>query len=234
MHPLIQEIIKLIQRIQDLWNQIVRTINAMLAAVPAALAWVVDRVNALWNEVLAMWDQFWNGIQRLIDAFGDPVAVGRAKDGWLDEVASPAGQIAQTVSPGQLLADDDNWKGQAANKYRTRAAEQAETIAALRDEIATTMTNSLGQLKTAMIVLYGAIIGVFAVLISAIVGAIAAAATVVAIPAAIATIIGAGIVAIAGLVAAFALFSAHVDDQANQMRLALTGVKTTAWPDFVT
>lgn len=233
MH-LIRQIMRLIQRIQDTWTRFVNRVNALLSYVPDALRWVLDRINELWNQVLQMWEDFWSGVQHVIDSFGDPEAISAASSSWSRDVAGPAGAMAAEVSPGQLAADDDNWVGQAANQYRTRATEQHQSIAAIRDEIATTVVSALDGLKGALFIFYGATIGAFAALIAGIVGALTISATVVGIPVGVLAIIAAGGVASAAILAAGWNLNVQITTRANEMQMAVTAPSVTRWPQFVT
>lgn len=233
MNNPIDEILQLIREIQDVWEQFIRTVNSVLSWVPDFLMYLLDEINRLWEQLLAEWTAFWDTLNEYFEDFGNPFAVADASSGWRDQVGAPSGEMAATVTPGQLAADDDNWTGAAATRYRTRAGEQQETISALHDAIATEVVSALDGLKVAMIVLYAAIAGAFAAFIGAIVGGLASSATIVGIPAGILIIIAGFGVALTTIIGAFVIYSFTVDEKANQMRTAITGANVVRWPEFV-
>ncbi|CAM3476372.1 hypothetical protein OCAE111667_11760 [Occultella aeris] len=230
---LIDEILRLVQEIQNTWQRFVNLVNGALSSVPVFLQWVIDSVNRLWEQVVQMWNDFWEGVSDFLSRFGDPGAVATASASWTSMVSQPAGEVAATVTTGQLSADDDAWSGDAATKYRTRAGEQQATISAIRDEVATKVVAALDGMKLAMFVFYGALIAAILALIGAIIGGLASSATIVGIPAGIVIIIGAGAIAIGAIVVAGMVFSGTADQRASEMRSAITSAKVTSWPEFV-
>ncbi|MBZ2195320.1 hypothetical protein [Occultella gossypii] len=232
MH-LIDEIVQLILQVQQRWQSFVDTVNRVLSFVPTALQWVLDEINRVWQRVIQMWDDFWAGVNTIIESFGDPAGVSAQSENWISSVATPSGSIASTVTAGQLATDDDSWSGDAATKYKNRATEQHATIAAIGETIATKVVAALDALRTAMFVFYGAIIAAFAALIAGIVGGLASSATIVGIPAGVLIIIAAGGVAVAAILGAGWNLGNTIQTQSNNMRLSITGANVTRWPEFV-
>lgn len=182
---LVDDIIMVIeQKTNDLFNGI----NDVLSWVPWPLSDLISGIEDDVKNFEQKMQEFWDQMNEFLHERGSATALTQAAQVWLQQVSTPAGNLAGKLSPNILQAEDD-WSGDAANAYKNTIPAQdsaLEAIQKIANQINTSLTNiasAIGSFWTAIYIALGA-------LAVGLVGAIAACCTVVGIPAGIAAVVG--------------------------------------------
>jgi hypothetical protein len=161
-------------------------------------------------------------------------ALNQAAQTWSDTVENMVSNVAGTLQPGQLQAQDD-WKGIAAAAYKTTIPAQINALGVVKttaNQISTSLTtvaNALNSFYTALKVTLAAFLG-------ALVTAIAACCTVVTAPeglVVLATFAGGCLVAIGEEMSALATLANAANTTNMTIAQALndnTNLRNGKWP----
>lgn len=179
---LLDEIERLVNRIEQLVDELYGAVRNILEQIPGWLGWVRDRLLDAWDYLCEKLQPLWDWIAKYFSKPGAPWDLQSLAGRWTSEVGSPVGGQATVADAGTLLADDV-WVGVAADRYKQALAPQRAAIAAAKSALADGMSKALSGLATALWVEFGVIAGGLATLVGCIIGAIASTSTVFGAPA---------------------------------------------------
>ncbi|ACQ82078.1 hypothetical protein Bcav_3836 [Beutenbergia cavernae DSM 12333] len=95
-------------------------------------------------------DEFYTWLDDKIDYLGMPDELQLTASSWIENVAGTMTGLAQNVETGDLLVDD-NWTGEAADRYKQRVPDQVDALAAIRGEYALPLASALNGVKDGVI-----------------------------------------------------------------------------------
>lgn len=229
INELIQKVVDKLDRIRELVNKIKDKINGLLSSVPGFLKWVISKVEDLWAKFCDKMAEFWDWFTDKLAYVGDPFLLKETGENWNTKLGAPANKRANEVESDDLLVDD-NWKGEAADAYKSKIGGQRDALKAVGRIYASGVQSALNTMKTGIWVFWVAIVSALVVAILAFIGGIGAEGTIIGIPAGLLVQISAvvGFLLAAGGATLALKFAA--DDSAS----ALRNIKNYSdkWPSF--
>lgn len=195
MHPLVQEILDLVEELQSRMEGLNNIINDALSWVPWGLGWVVDRIHDAWDWLMEKWNEFWDAANLIFGNMGDHGAITTAAQGWATSVGTPVAEQA-TNADRAILQADGVWTGEAAASYFPKALLQKNAMTAVQDSYVKTASEALDTVKSGLVKFYGSLVLALGTLVGGFIAAAGASGTIIGIPAGIAIAAGACLAAI--------------------------------------
>lgn len=195
MHPLIQQILDLVEKIKTKFDELMGKVNDFLGWIPWGLGWLADKIESAWNGLVDKWNEFWDGCELIFGNMGDPDSIQQVSNEWNNDVGGPVSAQAGKADRA-LLAADDHWEGQAAASYFPKSALHKTALEAVQNTFATGFRTALDSVRSGLVKFYMGLVTALGALVVGFIGALASSATIFGIPAGILIAAGACLVAI--------------------------------------
>jgi uncharacterized protein YukE len=219
-------------KLRELWDDLVRGIDRVLGHLPSMLA---GKLRDMFAELAAKVAEMFTNMVKFATERGSASAVTAAGDSWNTDVGGRASTQSGLLAEG-VLATDNSWDGDAADRYREAITTQGRALTQLKT-ITDTLQSTLNEIASAMTVYW---IGM-AVAIAAYIVAMAATAIACAGVATAPAGIVAGIAATVTVIGAAATLSIAFDNTLTEKKAKLDQLTTTEngfaskdWPSAVT
>lgn len=200
MHPTIQKINELLQKVETKVNALVNKINGLLDKVPGWLDWAVDKFQKLWDKAVEKLGEFWDLIVKIVANLGVPWELNNAKDDW-EKVGSKTSTEVATANEGTLQTDDaDKWSGTAKDSYVKALADQKAALKGIKATFTDKIQPALDSAATAIYIFWGALVVAIGVMIIGIVTATGEAVSILGLPAVPPTVIVAVVACIGAII----------------------------------
>lgn len=175
---------RLLERIRNKMQELVDTINRILASVPAILIpdFVVEAIQAGICKMDELFAKLMRKMEEFFSSPGWPPALFDAGDRWLTEVGRRSANTEEEINAGHMKVDD-YWKGSAAESYKSTLGTQQPAFAAIVT-LARKIKDCLHDAAWGIIKFWVAVVVGLVAAAAAIAGAVAALAGVVTAPAA--------------------------------------------------
>jgi hypothetical protein len=195
MHPLVQEILDLVDKIRSKFDELQNKINDALSWVPWGLGWVVDKIHDAWDTLVDRWNEFWDSAALVFGNMGSPDALETSAQGWSTGVGSPVTEQIGNADRA-LLQADDHWTGQAADSYFPKSQLHKTAMEKVQSTYVDGVSSMLDTMRGGLVKFYGGLVTALIALVGGFIAALASSATIVGIPAGIFIAAGACLVAI--------------------------------------
>jgi len=221
-----------LDKLRDVWDDLVRRVNWLLNKLPSVLA---DKLLDMFDELAAKVTELNTNLVKLVTERGSASAVVAAGDSWNHDVGHRA-----SVQSGLLdlaaLKTDNSWSGDAADRYREAAAAQGRALTQVKT-ITEALHSTLNEIVSAMTSFWTGVAIALAVYYAAMVGVVAICATGVGAPEGIA----AGTAATVAMgTTCLSLYNAYVNTlrekkaKLDQLTTMESGFVNKAWPSTAT
>ena len=227
MHPLVQEILDLVEELRSRFDSLQNKINDALSWVPWGLGWVVDNIHDAWNYLVEKWNEFWDATTLIFGNMGSPGALEDCAQGWSGTVGSPVSAQVGNADRA-LLQADDHWTGQAADTYFPKSMLHKTAMEKVQSTYVEAASSALDQVRGGLVKFYAGLITALGALIVGFIGALSSSATIIGIPAGIFIAAGACLVAEAAFYAGGVLLKS--DCTTAQTNLLAKMNDNTAFP----
>lgn len=231
MNEYLEEINRLVQRLQDGFNELVGAINDVLSWVPWGLGWAADKVRDAFGYLEEKWNQFWDATTLIFGNMGDLGAVEAVGQQWSSDLGSPVSQEVGNVDRA-LLRADDHWKGQAAEAYFPKAQLHKTAMEKLQG-FTDTAADALDGVRAGLVKFYAGLVVALGALVGGLVAALASSATIFGIPAGIFIFAAACLAAEGSFFAGGLLLKSDCNSAQSKLNRKLgelTGFPDGAWP----
>lgn len=228
-----------ITRINEKVTELSNKINSVLSNVPSFLGWVVDRVEALWDEFVAAMERLWEKITEIFSNLGSPSTLWDTADDWSELVGGPVSGIAGNAHSDNSEIDR-YWEGDAAVAYLDTLMPQRVAMEKIQTTFSEPVATALSGMAKAIIAFWVSLGIALASLVAGLIGAAAASGTIIGIPAGIVVAIGAVAVCVAAIAAGYLILKSEASSAKNTLTTKLndnTGFRDEgagpAWPASV-
>ncbi|GAB2762734.1 hypothetical protein GCM10027020_13720 [Nocardioides salsibiostraticola] len=232
MHPLVEEINRLVQELQGKMDRLQEIVNSGLSRIPWGLGWVADKIHDAWNALLEKWNDFWDKATLLFGNMGDPGSLSATGTSWTGDVGRPVTEQAGTISE-TLLAADNHWTGDAAAAYLPRAALQRSAMEAIESSFVQSASSALDTVKSGLLKFYTSLVAALITLVAGFISAAASSATIIGIPAGIFIAVGAILIAAGAFYTGGVLLKSDCTSAKGQLSRGTSGASAFpggAWP----
>ncbi|KGI80947.1 hypothetical protein IL38_14385 [Actinopolyspora erythraea] len=193
--------------------------NDILSWVPDSFSHLIDPIKKGLRDISQKMQEFWKDVKRfLVTERGDPDALKRAGEQWMNQVGNPVHDTAGDIALPELRTYLE-WDGRAAEAYKALVPAQAEGLKGIKG-LAEQLRRSLTNLGNAIESFWTAVLIALGAFVVAIVAAIVEACGIVTLPAAIPTLLGA-VGAVIGLIATAVSSTMSVVDTINTEQTAI-------------
>lgn len=220
---------RVLEQLQQKFQELQTVINDTLSHVPAIFSWVVDRVQEGWTWLCERVAEVWDWFVDKLSYVGNPFMLSGASNAWKESVGGPATDVSRSVDRGELAADD-RWQKFGAEQYRQRVPLQQAALKSIDTDYAQKIAAMMDDLQVAIVAFWA---GVVAALITLVVGfatATGEAVTVLGLPLAPPTALGAIAIALGALGAATAVMYSKAASARSTLKGTSSGVQ--GWPKF--
>lgn len=173
-----RKINELVAKINSSTAALQKSINNNLYKLPPP---VRKKTVSDWDKFRGKVQEFWDALTEITENQGDCSKLSSTADSWSDRIGGPVSKKAQMASAAKL-STDENWTGTASDTYRQTIPDQQNALAAVESQISRVVSESLNDLRTAIVEFRIEVVAAIIIYIAALVAALEATSTIVGIP----------------------------------------------------
>jgi len=184
-----QDIVNLVNRFNELVDDLQSGINSAIDWIPWGFGWIADKIHDAWNSLMDKIHEVFDPLVFILSNLGSPSTVSSTGDAWSSRVGSPVSARVSLADLGSL-AVDDSWTGDSADQYRQQAPLQKTALQNIKTQFTDGISGALKDVSAAIQFFFGAMVVAIGLWIAAM---IAATGTIVGIPVGVLVAVGAGV-----------------------------------------
>ena len=166
---IVAKIKALLEKVRSKVEALASRINSLLSHVPRLLSWVIDKVQELWNKLVAKLSEFWDWFTDKLAYAGNPALLHDTGQRWNTDLGLPSHQRAEDVDSDDLLVDD-TWTGTAAEAYKNKIGDQQLALDAVGQSMAATVASALNSVKSGIWAFWAGVVLAVIALVGGIIG----------------------------------------------------------------